>query len=74
MRADPFLQLEGKRILAIVDGQKIRGRLISARSDFLTIERAGGPRLIINRFELSSIEEETRPISRIPRLTRTFWK
>ncbi len=74
MRADPFLQLEGKHVVAIVDGQKLRGRLVSARNDFLTIERSGGPRLIINRFEISSIQEDARPVSRCPKVSRMFWR
>jgi len=63
MTTDPILDLEGKRVIATVDGQRIKGRLVSARNDFLTIEPLRGPRMIINRFEISSIQEEVRPVS-----------
>lgn len=72
--ADPIMLLEGRHVVAVVDGQKIRGRLVSARNDFLTIEPPRGPRMIVNRFEVSTISEDTRPASRSPRLTRTFWR
>ena len=63
MISDPILALEGRRVVAVVDGQRIKGRLVSARNDFLTIEPLRGPRMIINRFEISSIQEEVRPVS-----------
>ena len=63
MTPDPIRELEGKRVVATVDGQRIKGRLVSARNDFLTIEPLRGPRMIINRFEISSIQEEVRPVS-----------
>jgi hypothetical protein len=74
MNADPLLFLEGKRVKAVVDGQPIRGRLLSVRDGFLTIEQASGIRISLNKFEISSIAEEARPISRTPRLTRAFWR
>jgi len=71
---DPFLSLEGKRVVAMVDGQRIKGRLISVRDGFLTLQPDRGPRVSINKFAVSSIMEEQRPVSRTPRLTRTFWR
>lgn len=73
MILDPLLSLEGHRVVVSVDGQKIKGRLLSVRDGFLTIEQAGGVRISLNKFEISSIAEEPRPISRTPRLTRRFW-
>jgi len=74
MNQDPILALAGRRVVAVVDGQKIRGRLVSARSDFLTIAPPRGPRMIINRFEVSTIQEDARPASRCPKDARTFWR
>lgn len=74
MTPDPILDLEGRRVVATIDGQKVRGRLISCRSDFLTIAPPRGPRMIINRFEISSIQEDARPASRCPKAARTFWR
>jgi len=71
---DHLLLLEGKRVVAILGGQKIRGRLISVRDGFLTIEPWNGPRICINQYELTSISEDVQRQSRTPRLTRTFWK
>jgi hypothetical protein len=72
--SDHLLSLEGKRIVAILGGKKIRGRLISVRDGFLTIEPWNGPRISINQFELTSISEDVQRQSRSPRLSRTFWK
>jgi hypothetical protein len=44
-----------------MDGRKIRGRLISIRDGFLTIEPDHGRRIIINQYEISSIEESRKP-------------
>jgi hypothetical protein len=74
MNPDPIFALEGKKVKAVIDGQTIRGRLLSIRDGFLTIEQSGGARIALNKFEISSIAEESRPISRTPRLTRTFWR
>ena len=53
--ADPILDLLGKRVVVILDGVKIRGKLISARDGFLCIEPYNGPRVSINKWEISSI-------------------
>ena len=71
---DPLLSLEGKRVNVVVDGTKLRGRLVSARGDFVTIEPDRGPRMSINRYEISTINEEPRPVSRSPKITRSFWR
>ena len=71
---DHLLSLEGKRVVAILEGQKIRGRLISLRDGFITIEPWNGPRICINQYELTSISEDVQFQSRSPRLTRIFWK
>ena len=71
---DHLLLLEGKRVVAILGGEKIRGRLLSVRDGFLTIEPWNGPRISINQFEITSISEDIQRQSRSPRLTRTFWK
>jgi hypothetical protein len=36
--ADPFMELEGWRVICKVDGQQIRGRLISCRDGFITMQ------------------------------------
>jgi hypothetical protein len=73
--ADPFLALVGKRIIATVDGQRIRGRLISIRDGFATIqEDRSGPRTTVNKWSISMISEEQRPVSRSPKISRMFWK
>jgi hypothetical protein len=73
--ADPFMELEGRRVICKVDGQQIRGRLISVRDGFLTLqEDRTKPRITLNKFEISSITEESRPVSRCPKITRMFWK
>lgn len=73
--SDPFMELEGRRVVCKVDGQQIRGRLISVRDGFLTLqEDRSRPRITLNKFEISSITEEQRPISRSPKITRMFWK
>lgn len=65
--ADPFMELEGRRVVCKVDGQQIRGRLISCRDGFLTLqEDRNKPRITLNKYEISSISEEQRPISRSP--------
>ena len=72
--ADPFLSLQGRRVDVLVAGQRIRGRLLSVRDGFLTVDPDKGPRISINKYEVSSISEETRPVSRCPKITRMFWK
>jgi hypothetical protein len=73
--ADPFMELEGRRVICKVDGQQIRGRLISVRDGFITMqEDRNKPRITLNKYEISSISEEQRPVSRSPKITRMFWK
>ena len=72
--SDPFLSLQGRRVDVLVAGQRIRGRLLSVRDGFLTVDPDRGPRISINKYEVSSISEETRPISRCPKMTKMFWK
>jgi len=72
--ADPFLSLQGRRVDVLVAGQRIRGRLLSVRDGFLTVDPDRGPRISINKYEVSSITEERRPVSRSPKITRMFWK
>lgn len=73
--SDPFMELEGRRVICKVDGQQIRGRLISVRDGFLTLqEDRSRPRITLNKYEISSITEEQRPISRSPKITRMFWR
>jgi hypothetical protein len=73
--SDPFMELEGRRVICKVDGQLLRGRLISCRDSFLTLqEDRTKPRITLNKYEISSISEETRPVSRCPKITRMFWK
>jgi hypothetical protein len=72
--ADPFTALEGRRVICKVDGMMLRGRLLSARGDFVTIEQDHGPRMSINRYEISTISEEQRPVSRCHKITKMFWK
>ncbi len=74
MTSDHLLNLEGKKVKAVIDGQPVRGRLISIRDNFLTIETKPGQRISLNKYEISSIQEEQRPVSRNPRLTRLFWR
>ncbi len=74
MTSDHLLNLEGHRVQVVIDGQKLKGRLISVRDDFITLQQDQGPRISINKFSITSIMEEARPISRTPRLTRAFWR
>ena len=75
MVGDPFLDLVGRRVTATVDGQRIRGRLISVRDGFATIqEDRSGPRTTVNKWAISMISEESRPVSRSPKITKMFWK
>ena len=72
--ADPFLSLQGRRVDVLVAVQRIRGRLLSVRDGFLTVDPDRGPRISINKYEVSSISEEQRPVSRSPKITKMFWK
>ena len=73
--SDPFMELEGRRVVCKVDGQQIRGRLISVRDGFITMqEDRNKPRITLNKYEISSISEEQRPVSRSPKITKMFWK
>ncbi len=58
---DPFLRLQGRSVRVAVDGRKILGRLISIRDGFLTIEPDHGRRIVLNQYEISSIEESRKP-------------
>jgi len=81
MNLDPILDLEGQHILAVLsDGERIKGRLVSYRGDVLTVQ-SNYPRprrVMINRFELKTIELDPRkrrsstPADR--RRTALFWK
>ena len=72
--ADPFLSLQVRRVDVLVPGQRIRGRLLSVRDGFLTVDPDRGPRISINKYEVSSISEEQQPVSRCPKITKMFWK
>lgn len=74
MNLDPIFALEGRRVQVSIDGQKLKGRLISIRDGFITLQQDQGPRISINKFSITSIMEEVRPISRTPRLTKAFWR
>jgi hypothetical protein len=71
---DHFLALQGRRVDVLVAGQRIRGRLLSVRDGFLTVDPDRGPRVTFNKFEVTSISEEARPVSRSPKITKMFWK
>jgi hypothetical protein len=71
---DQFLSLQGKRVSATVDGQTIKGRLISTRDGFCTIDPDRGPRTTVNKWSISMISEEQRPVSRSPKISKLFWK
>jgi len=71
---DPIIELEGRRVLAVVDGLQVRGRLVSVRSDFVTIEPDRGPRMHLNRYEVSRIQEEPQRVSRSRKIDRLFWR
>ena len=74
MRPDHLLSLEGRRVVANLDGLTLRGKLISIRDGFLTIEPDRGPRICLNKFELRSIQEEPRPVSHCRKVDRLFWR
>lgn len=74
LQAEPFCELEGRRVVCKVDGQSIRGRLLAVRDGFLTLAPDRGPRVILNKYEISSLSEEIRPASRCPKVTSMFWK
>ena len=71
---DQFLTLQGRRVDVLVAGQRIRGRLLSVRDGFCTVDPDRGPRTTVNKWSICSISEETRPISRSPKITKMFWK
>lgn len=78
--ADPLLDLERKNVtLVMVDGERIRGRLLSVRGDLLTIQSdyPRRRRITISRYAMRSIEEEGPKISSSPsarRLSKVFWR
>ena len=71
---DYLLSLEGRRVVASLDGRLLRGRLISIRDGFLTIEPDRGPRICLNKFELRSIQEDTPRVSHCRKVNRLFWR
>lgn len=71
---DPIMELEGRRVLAVVDGLQVRGRLVSVRSDFVTIEPDRGPRMHLNRYEVSRIQEDATKASHCRKVGRLFWR
>lgn len=68
--SDPFFDLIGQR----VDGNVIKGRLLSCRDSFVTIDPDRGARFTVNKYAVTSIQAEQRPVSRCPKVTRMFWK
>lgn len=72
--SDPFFDLIGQRVAVKVDGNVIKGRLISTRDGFCTIDPDRGARFTVNKYAVTSIQAETRPVSRSPKITRMFWK
>ena len=79
MISDPLLALEGALVVAhMSDGEKIKGKLISYRGGWLTIE-AKYPRprrVVVNRYELRLIEKwhRPRPTGADRRRTALFWQ
>lgn len=81
MRPDSLLELEGKKIIAtLADGETISGTLLSYRGDMLTVKSLypRPRRVIINRFELKTIELDPRHrrvmIGGDRRRTAAFWR
>lgn len=72
--SDHFYDLVGQRVSLSVGGQKIRGRLLSIRDGFLTIDPDRGRRISINRYEVSTIEADGPRVSRAPRISEQFWR
>ncbi|MDD5703437.1 MAG: hypothetical protein PHU23_15490 [Dehalococcoidales bacterium] len=70
--SDPFFDLIGQRVAVNVDGTVIKGRLLSCRDSFVTIDPDRGARFTVNKYAVTSIRAETRPISRCPKVTKTF--
>jgi hypothetical protein len=53
--SDPFMELEGRRVICKVDGQQIRGRLFSCRDGFITMqEDRTNPRITFNKYEIAA--------------------
>ena len=72
--SDPFFDLIGQRVAVNVDGNVIKGRLLSCRDSFVTIDPDRGARFTVNKYAVTSIQAELRPVSRSPKITRMFWK
>ena len=73
--ADPFLDLTGKRVIAHVDGQAIRGRLISCRDGHVTIQPdRSSPRITISKWAITTIQEDAPRVSRSPGISKAFWR
>ena len=71
---DQFFSLIGQRVRLVVDGQPIRGRLLSVRDGFLTIDPDKGIRFSISKYAITTIQADSRPVSKCPKVTRMFWK
>jgi hypothetical protein len=71
---DPFFDLIGQRVAVNVDGITIKGRLLSCRDSFVTIDPDRGARFTVNKYAVTSIQAEQRPISRSPKISKMFWK
>ncbi len=71
---DPIMELEGRRVLAMVDGMQVRGRLVSCRAGFLTIQPDRGPRMHMNRYEVSWVQEDATKASHCRKVGRLFWR
>jgi len=73
-QGDPFFDLQGRRVVVTLDGRQIRGRLISCRDSFVTLDPDRGRRISLNKYGISSIQEDAPRVSRSPRIDRAFWR
>ena len=71
---DPFFDLQGRRVVVTLDGRQIRGRLLSCRDGFVTLDPDRGSRITVNKYSIGSIQEDAPRVSRSPRLDRAFWR
>lgn len=74
LSSDPFFDLIGHRVQLSLDGRVIKGRLISCRDSFITLDPDRGARFTVNKYAVTSIQEEQRRESRSPKISRLFWK
>ena len=58
--ADPLLKSARQGCCPFVDGQKIRGRLLSCRDRFLTLDPGKGARITPNKYAVASIQADSR--------------